>query len=95
MGRYFGLGEGPSYTAQMGKASVHVARLQSHNPCLGMTNGIPPEDSYFIGVPIRKPSATVTRSSTTFAMWHDNEYIPLQPFVADFVCFIYADREGR
>jgi hypothetical protein len=39
MGRYFQLGNVPSYTTQMGKVCVHVARLQSLNP-RGVTNGI-------------------------------------------------------
>jgi AraC family transcriptional regulator len=95
MGRYFGLGNVPCYTTQMGKAGVHVARLQSRNPRLGVTNGIPPEDSYFIGVPIRTPSTTVTRTPTTFAMWLDNAFIPRQPFDGDSVCFIYAEREVK
>jgi AraC-like DNA-binding protein len=95
MGQYFDLGNVPSYTTQMGKASVHVARLQAHNPRFGVSNGIPPEDSYFIGVPIRKPSTSVTSKPTTFAMWLDDEFIPPQLFEGDAVCFIYAEREVK
>jgi AraC-like DNA-binding protein len=79
----------------MGKASLHVARLQAPNPRFGVSTGIPPEDSYFIGIPIRKPSTTVTRKPTTFALWLGDEFIPPQPFEGDSVCFIYAEREVK
>jgi AraC family transcriptional regulator len=87
MGSYFHLKDAPSYISRMGEASVQVTRLRSDEPRLGVTDVIPAEDSYIIGVQMRK--------SSTCAMWLDGRFIPPQRFEKNSVCFVHLERDTR
>lgn len=87
LGKYFGLKNAPFYTSRMGKASVHVTHLRSDAPRLGVTDVIPAEDCYTIGVQIGKPS--------TCAIWVGDRFIPPQQFEKNSVCFVHLERDGR
>lgn len=92
---YFGLKNAPFYVSRTGKAKVQVTRLRSDKARLGVIDVIPAEDSYIIGVQVRKPFTSVVRKPSTCELWLDGRFVPPQRFEKNSVCFIHLEREAR
>jgi AraC family transcriptional regulator len=86
LGKYLGLKDVPFHTSRMGNASMGVTRLRSDNPCLGMTDVIPAEDSYLICVQMGKH---------TVSLWTDNHFTPPQQLETNSLCFVHLERDTR
>src|SRR5215510_13537368 len=95
LGRYFRLNDVPSYISRIGKARVQVTRLQSDRPCIGVTDVIPADGSYVIGIQIRRPFTSVIRKPFTCAIWLGDRFIPPRQLVNHSVCWVHRERDTR
>lgn len=98
-GKYFHLKDVQSLTSRIGEASIAVTRLRSDASHLGMTEVIPAEDSYIIGVQIHNDplgrQRSIARKPFTSAIWFDDRYIAPQRFEKTSVCFVHLERDAR
>ena len=99
LGSYFHLKNVSSFTSRVGKASVAVTRLQSDGSRLGMTEVIPADDSYIIGVQVHDDQLGMrgpfARKPSTCAIWFGDRYVAPQRLERTSICFVHLERAAR
>ena len=87
MGRYFLLDDAPYHVSKLAHSTIAVTQLRCDKPRIGVTDLIPAEDSYIIGVQMRKPSM--------HSLWLNDKFVPSQQFQRDSLCFVHLDGDAR